>query len=428
MLPPSWGVQRVLNPPTLEQTPMTSISFLRRMRGAFALIAVGVALVPTTSRALDTKLVPSIGADTGRFTLPISCQISLGTLKVIKIGGTVDIQGIAPVQLGPGQEFYLSQGAGALTLPAWLSTLGGIVTINKADANVSSLRIGATRSTPATVDLAKLYDLSVTDVPVVGGKPITVGLPKTGDFRVGPYVAPADGRVQFRFEGATADVTLKSSVGIKIKVHAECVASQGNALLSVAVGSQVDASKPALYEGEPLSYPTVAAGNLVGIVNAPYKCNIGGTTYDVGIAVGGVIPLAVKKAGTLSITEASGALVVPAATVNKMLDAGITSILGKVDELHLVVDNGSPANPNVLPNGTPFPLTQLQRDTAITLSLPTSGTVTAGPFKPTAGAASMVIGLGAAAATFQFNGNGQNVKVSCPKPEPDALLVDAPLI
>jgi hypothetical protein len=172
----------------------------------------------------------------------------------------------------------------------------------------------------------------------------------------------------------------------------------------------------------------VAAGNLIGIVNAPYQCDIGGTKYDVGIAVGGVIPLAVKKAGTLSITEASGALVVPAATVNKMLDAGITSIQGKVDELHLIVDNGAPANPNVLPNGTPFPLTTLQRDTAITLSLPANGTVTAGPFKPTAGAASMVIGMGAAAATFQFNGNGQNVKVTCPKPEPDALLVDAPLI
>jgi hypothetical protein len=407
---------------------MNPLSILRQVRGALALTAVAIALLPSTASALDTKLVPSIGADTGRFTLPISCQISLGTVKVIKIGGTVDIQGIAPVQLGPGQTFYLSQGAGALTLPSWLSSLGGIATIKTADAKVSSLRIGATRSTPAVVDLATLYDLSVTDVPVTAGKPITVGLPKTGDFRVGPYVAPADGRVQFRFEGATADVTLKSSLGLKIKVHAECVASQGNALLSVAVGSQVDPSKPALYEGEPLNYPTVAAGNLIGIVNAPYQCDIGGTKYDVGIAVGGVIPLAVKKAGTLSITEASGALVVPAATVNKMLDAGITSIQGKVDELHLIVDNGAPANPNVLPNGTPFPLTTLQRDTAITLSLPANGTVTAGPFKPTAGAASMVIGMGAAAATFQFNGNGQNVKVTCPKPEPDALLVDAPLI
>jgi hypothetical protein len=407
---------------------MIPLSFLRRLRGAFALMAVATALAPTTASALDPALVPSIGADTGRFTLPISCQISVGTLKLIKIGGTVDIQGIAPVQLGPGQTFYLSQGSGALTLPAWLTTLGGIATINKADAIVSSLRIGATRSNPATVDLAKLYDLSVTDVPVQGGKPLTVGLPKTGDFRVGPYVAPADGRVQFRFEGATADVTLKSSVGLKIKVHAECTASQGNALLSVAVGNEVDASKPALYEGEPLSYPAVAAGNLVGIVNAPYKCDIGGTQYDVGVAVGGVIPLAVKRAGTLSITQASGAITLPAATVNRLMDAGVTSVKGRVDELHLLVDNGSPANPNVLPGGTDIPATTLQRDKPIVVSLPTTGTVTAGPFKPDASAASMVIGMGSAAASLQFNGSSQVVPVSCPKPQPDALLVDAPII
>ncbi len=406
----------------INQTPS-----LRRLSGAVALMAAAAALVPTSANALDPQLVPSIGADTGRFTLPILCGIKLGTLKVAQIRGTVDIEGIAPVQLGPGQEFYLSQGKGALTLPGWLSALGGIVAVKKADAVVDSLLIGATRSSPATVDLAKLYDLSVTDVPVDAGKAITVGLPKTGTFRVGPYYAPADGRVQFRFEGATANVTLKTPGGLKLKVRAECVADKGNALLSVAVGSQIDPSKPALWENEPLSYPPVAAGNLIGIVNAPYRCTLGSKQYNVGIAVGGVLPLAVKKGGTISITQASGALTLPAETVNQMLDDGINTIQGKVDELHLIVDNGTPGNPNVLPNGTNMPVTVLQRDTKIVLSLPTNGTVTAGPFKPT-GTNSVVIGLGAAAATFQFNGDGQNVKAVCPKPEPDALLVDAPVI
>jgi hypothetical protein len=406
---------------------MKPLTILRRVRGAFALMAVAAALAPSASNALDLQQVPSIGADTGRFTLPISCQISVSGIKLIKIGGTVDIQGVAPVQLGPGQTFYLSQGSGALTLPAWLTTLGGIVTVNKADAVVTSLKIGATRSTPATVDLANLYDLSVQDVPVVAGKPVTVGLPKQGTYRVGPYVAPADGRVQFRFEGATADVTLKTAIGIKVKVKAECVASQGNALLSVAVGSQVDASKPALYENEPLNFPSVASGNLVGIVNSPYKCDIGGQQYDVGIAVGAVIPLAVKKGSSIKFTDASGALVVPAATVNKMMDAGYTSVRGRVDQLNLIVDNGTPTNPNVLPGGTDIPATVLKRDTPVIVSLPTTGTVTAGPFTPT-GTNSMVIGLGNAEASLQFNGSSQVIKASCPKPEPDALLVDAPVI
>lgn len=404
-----------------------SAPVVHRMRGAFALMAVAAALLPSTANAIDPLLVPSIGADTGRFTLPIICGIKLGTLKVAQIRGTVDIEGIAPVQLGPGQEFYLSQGKGALTLPGWLSALGGIVAVKKADAVVDTLMIGATRSTPAAINLASLYDLSVKDVPVDAGKAIVVGLPKVGTFRVGPYKAPADGRVQFRFEGATANVTLKTPAGFKLKVRAECVADKGNALLSVAVGPEIDPSVPSLWEGEPLSFPPVAPGNLIGIVNAPYKCTMGGKQYDVGIAVGGVLPLAVKKAGTMSITQASGALTLPAATVNQMLDDGITSVQGRVDELRLIVDNGTPANPNVLPNGTDMPLTVLQRDTKIVLSLPTNGTVTAGPFKPT-GTASVVIGMGSASATFQFNGNGQNVKATCPKPEPDALLVDAPVI
>jgi hypothetical protein len=400
---------------------------LRRLRGALALLAVTAALVPTAANALDPQLVPSIGADTGRFTLPILCGIKIGTLKVAQIRGSVDIEGIAPVQLGPGQAFYLSQGKGALTLPGWLSALGGIVAVNRADATVDSLLIGATRSTPSNVDLAKLYDLSVSDVPVAAGKAIVVGLPKVGDFRVGPYVAPADGRVQFRFEGATANVTIKTKANFKVKVRAECVADKGNALLSVAVGPQIDPSKPSLWEGEPLSYPPVAAGNLIGIVNAPYNCTIGSKKYNVGIAVGGILPLAVKKTGTLSITEASGALTVPAETVNQMLDDGINTIQGRVDELRLIVDNGTPANPNVLPSGTDVPLIALQRDTKIVVSLPANSTVTAGPFKPT-GTASMVIGLGSAAATFQFNGDGRSVKAVCPKPAPEALLVDAPLI
>jgi hypothetical protein len=405
----------------------TRVPSLRQFRGAIATMAVAAAFAPNAAHALDPALVPSIGADTGRFTLPILCGIKLSGVKVAQIRGTVDIEGIAPVQLGPGQEFYLSQGKGALTLPGWLSALGGIVAVKKADAKVDSLLIGATRSTPATFDLAKAYDLSVYDVPVDAGKPITVGLPKEGDFRVGPYKAPADGRVQFRFEGATANVTLKTPGGFKLKVRAECKADKGNALLSVAVGPEIDPSKPSLWEGEPLNFPPVSAGNLIGIVNSPYDCTMGNKKYKVGIAVGGVLPLAVKKGGSISITQASGALTVPAETVNQMMDDGISTIQGRVDELRLIVDNGTPANPNVLPNGTDVPTITLQRDTKLVVSLPANGTVTAGPFKPT-GTASVVIGMGTAAATFQFNGTGAPVKATCPKPAPEALLVDAPVI
>jgi hypothetical protein len=155
---------------------------------------------------------------------------------------------------------------------------------------------------------------------------------------------------------------------------------------------------------------------------------VGGKQYDVGIAVGGNFPLALKRNTAFSFTQASGALTVPAATVNKMLDDGINTIQGRVDELHLIIEGGTEPNPNVLPSGTELPRITLQRDTPITVSLPTSGAIAAGPYKHTADAKFMVIGMGAAAATFQFNGSGASVKATCPKPEPDALLVDAPIL
>ena len=164
----------------------------------------------------------------------------------------------------------------------------------------------------------------------------------------------------------------------------------------------MDASKPARYEGEPLNFPKAGSGQVVGIVNAPYTCTIADKQYAVGIAVGGNFPLAVKRTGTLSFTNASGALTVPAATVNQMLYDGISTVQGRVDELRLVVEGGTPNSPNVLPTGTEIPLTRLERDKAIVLSLPTVGTVQAGPYKPDANAQFMVIGMGSAAATFQF--------------------------
>ena len=78
---------------------------------------------------------------------------------------------------------------------------------------------------PATINLTDAYDLSVQDVPVEPGKPIQVSLPKSGTFLVGPYTAPENGRIQFRFEGATANAALKSRLGFKLRVSAECQAA-----------------------------------------------------------------------------------------------------------------------------------------------------------------------------------------------------------
>jgi len=131
----------------------------------------------------------------------------------------------------------------------------------------------------------------------------------------------------------------------------------------------------------------------------------------------------------MSITNASGALTLPAETVNRLMDEGVTSVSGRVDELRLTVEGGTPASPNVIPAaGVPIPTTVLQRDTKIVLSIPSTGTLSAGPYKPTAKGTNMVLGMGTAAATFKFNGSNADVKATCAKPSPEALLVDAPVL
>lgn len=415
----------------------TMINRLSRRRRVGALVAGATAALaiaaPTPASAIPVSEVPDIGADAGRFTLPITCDITvpaLGNLKVINLPGTVDIKGIAPVQLAPGQPFYLSQGAGALTLPAWLSTLGGLVTVDRADADVDQLFIDATRSTPERINLSKLADLKVKDVPLRPGQPIVVGLPKTGVFNIGPYSAPQDGRTALKFGGATANVTIRSrALGFAIAVRAYCKAAAnaggGASLLSIAVGGPPN-STPINWQNNPLNFPKAPYNALIGIVNAPYKCSFRGELLDVGVAVQGTIPLTVKRGNSLPINEASGAFQIAPETVNTFLDEGHTSLSGTVTKLTLRAEGGTPTEPNVVPAaGIPFGPVPLVRDQRLTVPLPTSGTLSAGPFKTDATSKAIILSLGSAEAQLKFDGESSTTTATCATPSPDAILVDA---
>ncbi len=415
--------------------------FNRLRRWGSVAVATGtlMALSAPSAMAIVPADVPDIGADTGRFTLPITCNITvplLGNLKVLDLAGTVDIKGIAPVQLAPGQPFYLSQGAGALTLPSWLSTLGGLVAINRADAKVTMLNIAATGSTPSMINVADLQPLAVSNIPIVAGKPIVVGLPKTGHFDIGPYNAPESGVTALKFVSAIATVNLRASWGLNLQVKAACKAAAsaggGASLLSIAVGGppKTDVIN---FQNQPLNFPKAPTNQLIGIVNAPYQCQIGGSNYDIGIAVSATIPLTVKKTGSLPFAEASGALVVPAATVDRFIAEGKTSIGGIVRVLTLKVTGGTPDDANVVPpEGILIPQTPLVAGQKLTISLPETGTLSAGPFTPIAGAKAVIVGMGHAAADLYFNDgpivDQEATPATCAKPEPDALLVDAAVV
>lgn len=410
----------------------SSTSRLGRLGTLAASVAAVAALAaPSPASAIDPADVPGIGADTGRFTLPITCDISipwLGNIKILQLPATVDIQGIAPVQLAPGQPFYLSQGRGALTLPSWLSGFATAFGVNRADAFVDTVNISATRSTPETINLADLQPLTARDIRITN-QPITVGLPVEGNFDIGPYRAPADGVTQLKFTGAKATVDLKASWGLKITVRADCKAAAsaggGASLLSIAVGGAPD-STPINWQNQPLNFPKARTNWLVGIVNAPYTCSFRGEPLDVGVAVKGDIPLAIKRTQTLPVDNASGAVTIPAETVDRFIAQGHSTLSGTVTKLTLKAQGATPAEPNVIPaGGIPIPPTPLVAGQRLVIPLPATGTLRAGPFTPIAGAESIVLGLGSASADLQFDGEAEATPATCDAPSPDALLVDA---
>ncbi|GAB3563652.1 hypothetical protein GCM10027445_06170 [Amycolatopsis endophytica] len=404
-----------------------------RLRRRVAAILTGVttllALTLTgTATALPARDVPDIGVDTGRFSLPINCAITLpdfGGVKVLDLGTTVDVQGAVAAQLGPGQEFWLTQGSGSITFPEALTALAGVAGIDKADATISALNIGAANATPARINVAD-PPAEIKDIPIQAGQPLKVGLPLEGTFDVGPFTAPDSGTVTLQFVDAVAHVALKSAVGFTLNVEANCTPTAGNALLTIAVGGPAG-QPPSKITGAPMNYSVPPAESLIGIINAPYHCTLGGQPLDVGIAVGGTIPLAVKAGGSLSFTDASGALTIPPATVNALLDAGVHTVSGRVTTQNLVVEGGTPAVQNVAADGIDIPETTLVRDQKVVLSLPANGTLTAGPFKPVAGADSVRISLGDAAADFRINGSTQTIRATCATPSPQVILVDNPV-
>jgi hypothetical protein len=390
---------------------------------------IAVLAAPPSANAIPPQDLPAVGVDTGRFKLPIACTINLGgALPVLWLPLDVDIQGVAPVQLGPGQEFWLTQGSGSITFPEWLTTLAPILGINRADATISDMSIGATNSTPDAVNLAK-NPITLPDIPVEPGKPLKVGLPAQGQnlFDVGPYTAPQSGKVTLGFNSAFAKVDLKSSAGFSLPVTADCKPRGGNALLTMAVGGR-PGQPPAKFHGAPLNFPEPKSGELAGIINAPYECTWNGQSHKVGIAVGADgIPLTVGKSGSFSFTNASGALTVPKETVNNLLDQGVNTISGKVSELNLDVEGGTPQTLNVIPaQGVTIPETPLVRDQRLVVPLPADGTLTAGPFQSSPGSQNVRVMLGGAKAQLAFDG-GTPTQATCGKPSPSVYLVDTPV-
>jgi hypothetical protein len=190
-------------------------------------VLLSVAAAPP-AEALTPADVPAIGVDTGRFDLPISCAITLpevGGLKVFDLATNVDVRGVVAISLGPGQQFYLSQGSGAITFPTWLTGLAGTVGLfgqfrrpgdgaepegPRCDSGSPERRVG--HGDPAdALDPRQGHRLAAADERDVVGGPVP---PRGGSDQRGGVVGfrSGDDQVQ-RQRGRTADHVWRAIAG-----------------------------------------------------------------------------------------------------------------------------------------------------------------------------------------------------------------------
>lgn len=396
-------------------------------------VAAAVALTTAPASAIPEEDVPPIGTDSGRIALPIHCEITtpdLGDAKIYDLYTHVTIEGVAPTVLGPGQQFFLTQGRGSMTFPKELTSLAGLFGIDRADATIKEMNIGATNASPDVYNIAE-DPIELKDIPISPGEDLTVEVPEDGSTfpDIGPFTAPDRGTVTLRFDGALVFVKMKSKWGYTINLKADCKPVAGNALLTKAVGGPAG-QPPAAFHGAPMNYPKdIEPNTQFGIINAEYFCTAPGfgKKFRAGVAVGAYTPLSVSRGGSIEFTEASSAIVLPPETVNQMMDLGFEKGSATTRELNIMAEGGSPKVVNV-GDGFEIPEQTLVRDKQHVISVPNDGsTLTAGPWRPDAGSSNVRLTLGTAGVDFTVDGISEPISVTCAAPDPEVILLDAPV-
>lgn len=358
----------------------------RRVR---TLALVSAALAPAlvapggASAAITANQVPGPNISAGKFTLPLTCKISLpwlGKLQILELPATVQVGGAMPASLGPGQRFYLSQASGRLTLPSWLSTLAPIIGAAQARAYVPQVNIRGAGATPEIVNMAKTP--LTANVKLVPGQPISVGLPVTGFFTVGPWKAPDSGTVTLSFQNAIAKVDLQTSSGATLTtVAANCTTAKALGLATIDVGGAAGQPDGLVEDVDVTSFTAPPTGFDNGVISAAYQCSFFGQSFTTAVAFSAISPLSLAAGQKLNFARANGAFVVSPEAVNSLMDRGLTSISGRVKSLNLNADGATPSSIDVVAGKTvTFGPTPLVRGQRAVILVPGSGDLTVGPF------------------------------------------------
>lgn len=130
--------------------------------------------------------------ESGAFRFPYSCDF--GSLGVYPLD--LEIAGTIPTNFKPGQQFSLTNAQGFLRVPQNLTDLAkaGFPSATTFHTTVSEFDILFTNASPATYNVAGSQTI-VSDAAIPASGQLTIPIPSTGSFSIGPITAGADGTI-----------------------------------------------------------------------------------------------------------------------------------------------------------------------------------------------------------------------------------------
>jgi hypothetical protein len=384
---------------------------------------------PVTDATQAQPIIPS-NSQMGRLRLPYKCSFPI--LGDQTVG--VDMQGTFTTLLAPGQQYFFSDGKGAIEVPGNLTQLLSLIGVTKFDTTVTEFNINAQNATPTTKNaLAK--PLVLKDVPITPGKSSSIPIPADGSLlKIGPFTAGQSGTAALTMGSAKAQLTLKNKDGGTVlwPLDITCAAPNPDVVLAgINVGGPptTEVSQPS-NEGK-YTYPHVALDHQQGSGKIPLICQFPGTigeqtleltfTGDAGTVYG--------QSEQFYLNDSSAVLRLPGDVVDKIRAQfpGSTAVKTTITKFNIDSTGASP--PSVNAAAIPFVLPQqpITPGQAVNIRVPEPGKfIKAGPF--TAGAPGIMkleVGDSAGTATL-LNAAGAsvgNLPVTCAKRNPAVIIV-----
>ncbi|KAA2250173.1 hypothetical protein F0L68_39205 [Solihabitans fulvus] len=395
---------------------------------AGGVLVAALAVVPTAGAAPVSPAVPA-GAEIGQVNFPFSCTMPIIGTQTVNVG----LSGTLTSQLGSGQQFYLSDGAGTLTIPANVVNLIAALGADSMSGTVNTLQITATGATPASLDAANGTPIVIPSTKLVADQPVVLPLPADGLLTVGPYTAGTSGIANLGVGGSTATINLADASGNPVLYPLDVTCDAPNPTVSLAA---VNIGGPA---GLPPAQPSTGAravfgdiplGSLTGSVNLPLSCTVSGLgSQDISGTLTGTFARVVPGGSQFSITGGGGSLNYSASAVNAILAQypTATTASGSLTDFEVQADNATPASVNAASPAIAVGQTALTAGQAASVPIPSgTDTLTIGPFTagPSGGQVTLSAGSSGGTITVQDAGGTTlgSAQISCATPNPRVAL------